>query len=114
MATDVAQRDLDQAGFRIANLGDPTKAADATKTDNTSVPKPNAGTGSPGKSLLAAPADHVHPGTALGTVGSPHFKQPRAKPMTASTRLRSDACRRASAWSPVPHPRGLLCPLRNR
>jgi|SRR5579871_123694 len=64
MAKDVAQRELDQAGFRISNLGTPTAADDATKTDNTSVPKPASGTGSPGTSLLAAPADHVHPAPA--------------------------------------------------
>ena len=61
MSKDIAQRELDQAGFRISNLGAPTAADDATKTDNTTVPHANAGTGSPGVSLLAAPADHVHP-----------------------------------------------------
>jgi len=61
MSKDIAQRELDQAGFRISNLGTPTAADDATKTDNTTVPHANAGTGSPGVSLLAAPADHVHP-----------------------------------------------------
>jgi hypothetical protein len=64
MAKDVAQRELDQAGFRISNLGTPTAAGDATKTDNAAVPLANAGTGSPGSSLLAAPADHVHPAAA--------------------------------------------------
>ena len=61
MARDVAQRELDQAGFRITNLGDPQAPSDATRTDNQSVPRPNAGVGLPGTSLLAAPADHVHP-----------------------------------------------------
>ncbi len=61
MVRDVAQRDLDQAGFRISDLGTPTAAGDATKTDNTTVPLANATTGSPGQSFLAAPADHVHP-----------------------------------------------------
>ena len=61
MARDVAQRELDQAGFRIANLGDPQAPNDATRTDNQSVPRQSAGVGSPGTSLLAAPADHVHP-----------------------------------------------------
>src|SRR6516165_5134188 len=70
MARDVAQRDLDQAGFRIANLGNPTQAGDATKTDNSSVPRSNAGTGSPGTSLLAAAADHVHPASGQAVVGS--------------------------------------------
>lgn len=66
MARDVAQREVDQAGFRIINLGDPKDRGDATKTDNTSVPKPDAGTGSPGTSLQAAPADHVHPASEGG------------------------------------------------
>jgi hypothetical protein len=66
MSKDVAQRELDQAGFRISNLGTPTAAGDATKTDNTAVPLANAGTGAPGSSLLAAPADHVHPATPGG------------------------------------------------
>jgi len=66
MAKDVAQRDLDQAGFRISNIGAPAAAGDATKTDNTTVPQPASGAGSPGTSLLAAPADHVHP-AAPGT-----------------------------------------------
>jgi hypothetical protein len=61
MAKDIAQRELDQAGFRISNLGNPTAAGDATRTDNTTVPSPNAGSGAPGTSLLASPADHVHP-----------------------------------------------------
>jgi hypothetical protein len=69
MARDVAQRELDQAGFRISKLGDPTQAGDATKTDNTSLPKPASGEGAPGSSFLAAPADHVHP-AAPGTGGS--------------------------------------------
>jgi hypothetical protein len=61
MARDIAQRELDQAGFKIGNLGTPISPGDATKTDNTSMPKPAAGSGSPGTSFLAAPADHVHP-----------------------------------------------------
>src|SRR5204863_3062985 len=63
MARDVAQRDLDQAGHRISNLGAPTTAGDATTTDIATVPRANSGTGAPGTSLLAAPADHVHPAT---------------------------------------------------
>jgi hypothetical protein len=70
MARDIAQRDLDQAGHRISNLGDPQDPADATKVDTQTVPKPSAGSGSPGSSLLAAPADHVHPATAGGVAGS--------------------------------------------
>src|SRR5438270_4162750 len=61
MAKDVAQRELDQSGFRISNLGSPQSPGDATKTDNTTVPLANATTGSSGQSFLAAPADHVHP-----------------------------------------------------
>jgi len=61
MAKDIAQRDLDQASFRISNLGTPTTIGDATRTDNTNVPLPNSGLGSPGSSFLAAAADHVHP-----------------------------------------------------
>ncbi|MDX2023251.1 MAG: hypothetical protein SF187_23660 [Deltaproteobacteria bacterium] len=71
MAKDIAQRELDQAGFRIGNLGNPIAAGDATKTDNQSVPKANAGNGSAGTSFLAAAADHVHPagGDAGGADG---------------------------------------------
>ena len=61
MSRDVAQRDLDQSGFRISNLGAPQAAGDATATDNKSLPLPDSASGSPGASLLAAPADHVHP-----------------------------------------------------
>ena len=63
MARDVALRELDQATFRIINLGDPRAVGDATKTDNVSAPRPNSGAGAPGESLLAAPADHSHPAT---------------------------------------------------
>ena len=61
MSRDVAQRDLDQSGFRISNLGSPQAAGDATQTDNTTLPQPASGSGTPGASLLASPADHVHP-----------------------------------------------------
>ena len=64
MSKDVAQRELDQANFKISNLGTPTAAGDATKTDNATVPLANSGSGSPGSSLLAAPVDHVHPAAA--------------------------------------------------
>jgi hypothetical protein len=57
---------IDLTGFRISNLGTPTAAGDATKTDNATVPHPSSGTGSAGTSLLAAPADHVHPATEGG------------------------------------------------
>lgn len=69
MAKDIAQRELDQSGFRISNLGNPTVAGDATKTDNQSVPKANSGDGSAGTSLLAAAADHVHPASGEGGGG---------------------------------------------
>ena len=64
MSRDVAQRDLDQSGFRILKIGDPKSPGDVTRTDNESVPQPDAITGSPGQSLFAAPADHVHPLTS--------------------------------------------------
>jgi len=76
MSKDVAQRDLDQAGFRISNLGNPTTAGDATKTDNTTVPHPPSGTGSPGSSFLAAPADHVHPAAAASSSYSAMVSDP--------------------------------------
>jgi hypothetical protein len=61
MSRDVAQRDLDMAGFHLLNLGPPQTAQDATHVDPTTVPLPPSGTGSPGTSFLAAAADHVHP-----------------------------------------------------
>lgn len=70
MAKDVAQRELDQAGHRISNLGEPKGEGDATRTDNKSTPKPNAGGGSPGTSFFAAPADHVHPAGPGGSGGA--------------------------------------------
>ena len=76
MAKDVAQRELDQANLRISNLGTPTAAGDATKTDNTTVPLANAGTGSPGTSLLAAPVDHVHPAAAGSSAYSAMVSDP--------------------------------------
>jgi hypothetical protein len=76
MSKDVAQRELDQAGFKISNLGNPTAAGDATKTDNTTVPLANAGTGSPGTSLLAAPVDHVHPAAAGSSAYSAMVSDP--------------------------------------
>ena len=76
MSKDVAQRELDQAGFKISNLGNPTAAGDATKTDNTTIPLANAGTGSPGTSLLAAPVDHVHPAAAASSAYSAMVSDP--------------------------------------
>ena len=43
MAKDIAQRDLDQAGHQISNIGDPKRAGDATKVDTESIPKANVG-----------------------------------------------------------------------
>jgi len=76
MSKDVAQRELDQANFKISNLGTPTAAGDATKTDNTTVPLANSGTGSPGASLLAAPVDHVHPAAAGSSAYSAMVSDP--------------------------------------
>lgn len=70
MSKDVAQRELDQAGLRISNLGTPTTADDATKTDNATVPLPNSGAGHAGSSFLAAPIDHVHPASGGGEGGT--------------------------------------------
>jgi hypothetical protein len=74
MSRDIAQREIDLAGFRILNIGAPQAANDATHVDAQAVPQPPSGTGSPGTSLLAAAADHVHPaqpGTqALLQIGS--------------------------------------------
>jgi hypothetical protein len=76
MSKDVAQRELDQAGFKISNLGTPTVPGDATKTDNATVPLASGGTGSPGSSLLAAPADHVHPAAAASSSYAATFSDP--------------------------------------
>jgi len=61
MARDIAQREIDLAGFRVLNIGAPQSANDATHVDAQAVPLPASGAGNPGTSLLAAPADHVHP-----------------------------------------------------
>lgn len=58
---DVALRDLDMAGFRIVNLGEPKEEGEFTTVDHDSLPMRASGKGSPGKSFLAAAADHVHP-----------------------------------------------------
>jgi len=58
-----SQTELDHAGFRITNLGDPKQSGDATKTDNDTIPVAAFGMGRPGNSFLAAPADHIHPST---------------------------------------------------
>ncbi len=51
---------VDASGHRIVGLGAPAAPADATYVDPVSLPKPD-GAASPGTSLLAAAADHVHP-----------------------------------------------------
>lgn len=76
MSKDVAQRELDQNGFRISNLGNPTTAGDATLTDNITVPRPASGTGSPGSSFFAAAADHVHPAAAASSSYSAMVSDP--------------------------------------
>lgn len=61
--SDVLQRDLDAGGRVVRGLGLPERPGDATYTDNKSPPRPAGPEALAGKSLLAAPADHVHPGT---------------------------------------------------
>jgi hypothetical protein len=58
---DVLVRDVDAGGHRIRNTGEPEGEGDLTYTDNQSDPQPLGKAPSPGKSRLAAPADHVHP-----------------------------------------------------
>lgn len=85
MARDVAQRDLDQAGHRISNIGAPTTAGDATRTDNTTVPLASSGAGAPGTSLLAAPADHVHPAAPGASSFSVTLSDPSEQSQTGPT-----------------------------
>jgi hypothetical protein len=59
-SADVLQRLLDANSNRIANLGTPTTANDATHTDNTTAPANPAASATAGVSLLAAAQDHVH------------------------------------------------------
>lgn len=63
-AIDKLQRQLDANALRISNLGTPTTAGDATKTDNSTAPADPAGAAAAGASLLAAPVNHVHRGVA--------------------------------------------------
>lgn len=58
---------VDANGHRIIGLGAPAEPADATYVDPVSVPLPD-GAASPGTSLLAAAADHVHPSAAGGEI----------------------------------------------
>ena len=67
-AEDVLERQLDAAGRRIRRVGDPVAAKDATFTDNATVPRADSGSGSAGTSLLAAPADHVHPASSASSL----------------------------------------------
>jgi hypothetical protein len=71
-AEDVLARPLNAAEKRVRRLGTPTEVGDATFTDNTSTPNADSGSGSPGTSLLAAAADHVHP--ASSNSGSGPFR----------------------------------------
>lgn len=64
MVRDVLQHAADAAGNQIKSLGAPSEKGDATFTDTQTAPAPIAGAGAPGRSLLAAPADHVHPDPA--------------------------------------------------
>lgn len=59
-SADVLQRLLDANSNRIANVGTPTTASDATITDNATAPQNPTNTASAGASFLAAPANHVH------------------------------------------------------
>lgn len=59
-AADVLQRLLDANGNRIAGVGTPTAATDATYTDLTTQPANPTATAAHGSSFLASPADHVH------------------------------------------------------
>lgn len=58
-AKDVQQRPLDLSS--PGATGSPTAPTDATHVDPATLPQPD-GAGAPGNSLLAAPANHVHPG----------------------------------------------------
>jgi len=60
--SDVLRRDLDASGCVVRSLGLPERPGDATFTDNKSLPRSAGMEAQAGKSLLAAPADHVHPG----------------------------------------------------
>jgi hypothetical protein len=62
MAQDEAQRILSMESNRITNLGTPTAANDATRTDNTTAPADPAAAAAAGASLLAAAQNHVHQG----------------------------------------------------
>src|ERR1022692_2226438 len=59
-SVDVLQRLIDANSNRIANVGTPTTASDATITDNATSPQNPAAAASAGASFLAAPANHVH------------------------------------------------------
>src|SRR5947207_12374153 len=65
MAEDLLRRTLNAAERRVRDLGVPEQERDATFTDNTTPPAPSGREARPGKSLLAAPADHVHPESTL-------------------------------------------------
>jgi hypothetical protein len=64
VSEDLLRRTVNANGRRIRNLGPPIQAQDATFTDNATPPAPSGREARAGKSLLAAPADHVHPDPA--------------------------------------------------
>jgi hypothetical protein len=61
VSQDLLRRVLNASGRRVRNLGAPEEPRDATFTDNSTPPAPAAREARAGKSLLAAPADHIHP-----------------------------------------------------
>jgi hypothetical protein len=60
MTEEVLKAPLDAANNRIISIGTPLVLGDATYVDLAFTPL-SAGVANPGTSLLAAPADHVHP-----------------------------------------------------
>jgi len=66
---DIARVPID-LGSALAG-GAPVGATDATHVDAVTVPSANAGSGSPGNSKLASPANHSHP--AVAPSGSGHL-----------------------------------------
>jgi len=67
---DLLERTLNAGGNRITNVGTPEEQGDATLVDNRTVPSRFALEGVPGQSLLAAPADHMHPAPFLARIAA--------------------------------------------
>lgn len=65
MIEEVLRRPLDADGNRVFGLPAPSAIGEPTYVDLVSAPQAN-GTAAPGSSLLAAPADHVHPDSSGG------------------------------------------------